>query len=54
MEFHDTPQGSKARVNAVLCKGDGLCCSKCPTRAIMLKHYTDEEIICQLDAALSD
>jgi heterodisulfide reductase subunit A len=54
VEFHDTPQGSKARVNPVLCKGDGLCCAKCPTHAIMLKHYTDEEVFCQIDAALSE
>jgi heterodisulfide reductase subunit A len=52
IEFHDTPQGKKARVNPVLCKGDGLCNTKCPTGAIFLKHYTDEEIFCQIDAAI--
>ena len=25
IEFYETPQGRKARVNPVLCKGDGLC-----------------------------
>ena len=54
IEFRDTPKGKKAWVNAVLCKGDGLCCAKCPTNAIVLKHYTDEEIFNQIDAALSD
>ncbi len=53
IEFHDTPQGKKARVNPILCKGDGLCCTKCPTHAIMLKHYTDEEVCLQIDAALA-
>jgi heterodisulfide reductase subunit A len=38
-------------VNAILCKGDGLCNAKCPTKAIRLKHYTDEEVFCQIDAA---
>jgi heterodisulfide reductase subunit A len=35
----------------VLCKGDGLCNEKCPTSAIVLKHFTDDEILCQIDAA---
>ena len=37
-----------------LCKGDGLCCSKCPTDAIVLRHFTNEEVMNQIDAALSD
>jgi heterodisulfide reductase subunit A len=52
IEFHDTPKGKKARVNPILCKGDGLCTAKCPTNAIMLKHYTDEEVFGQIDAAV--
>ena len=52
IEFYDTPQGKKARVNPVLCKGDGLCNTKCATRAITLKHFTDEEILSEIDAAL--
>jgi len=51
IEFHQTPNGKKATVNPILCKGDGLCTAKCPTRAISLKHYTDDEIFCQIDAA---
>jgi heterodisulfide reductase subunit A len=35
----------------VLCKGDGLCNTKCPTGAIILKHYLDEAILDQIDAA---
>ena len=53
IEFQDTAKGKKARVNPILCKGDGLCNAKCPTNAIILKHFTDEEIFCQIDAALS-
>jgi heterodisulfide reductase subunit A len=51
IELVDTPQGKKARVIPVLCKGDGLCNSKCPTGAISLKHYTDEQIFAEIDAA---
>jgi heterodisulfide reductase subunit A len=50
IEFRETRQGKKAVVNPVLCKGDGLCSAKCPTGAIQLKHFTDEEILAQIDA----
>jgi len=49
--FHETASGKKATVNSVLCKGDGLCNAVCPTSAISLKHYTDEELLGQIDAA---
>ena len=39
---------------AVLCKGDGLCNAKCPTGAIQLKHYTDEELLNQIKAGLQE
>jgi heterodisulfide reductase subunit A len=51
IEFYETPQGRKARVTPALCKGDGLCNSKCPTCAISLKHFIDDGIIAQIDAA---
>ena len=54
IEFYETPQGRKARVNPVLCKGDGLCNTKCATGAIVLKHYTDEAILDQIDAAIPE
>jgi heterodisulfide reductase subunit A len=52
IEFHDTPQGKKARINPVLCKGDGLCSAKCPAGAIYAKHFTDEEIFAAIDAVV--
>ena len=54
IEFRESRQGKKALVNPVLCKGDGLCNAKCPTGAIFLKHFTDEDILSQIDAAVSD
>jgi heterodisulfide reductase subunit A len=51
IEFRETRQGKKAVVNPVICKGDGLCNAKCPTGAIALKHFTDEELLSQIDAA---
>jgi heterodisulfide reductase subunit A len=54
MEFRETRQGKKAVVNPVICKGDGLCNAKCPTGAVFLKHFTDEELLSQIDAAVPD
>jgi heterodisulfide reductase subunit A len=51
IEFYETENGKKAMVNPILCKGDGLCNTVCPARAISLKHFTDAEIFCQIDAA---
>lgn len=53
IEFKDTAKGKKARVNPVLCKGDGVCNAKCPTNAIILKHFTDKELFSQIDAAVT-
>ncbi len=54
IDFHKTKKGKKAMVNPVLCKGDGLCNTKCPTGAIVLKHFTDEELFSQIDAAIPE
>jgi len=54
ISWEDTPDGRKAVVNPALCKGDGLCCSKCPTDAIVLQHFTNQAIEHQIDAALSE
>jgi heterodisulfide reductase subunit A len=54
IEFVETPRGRKARVNPVLCKGDGLCNTVCATSAIVLKHYTDEELLSEIDAAFPE
>jgi len=52
IEFRKTREGQKAVVNPVLCKGDGLCNAKCPTGAIFLKHFTDDDLLSQIDAAV--
>jgi len=52
IEFRKTREGQKAVVNPVLCKGDGLCNAMCPTGAIFLKHFTDEDLLSQIDAAV--
>lgn len=52
IEFVETPKGKKAWVNPILCKGDGVCNTKCATMAIQLKHFNDEELLCEIDAAV--
>jgi heterodisulfide reductase subunit A len=54
IEFRDTPKGKKAWVNPILCKGDGVCNAKCPTHAVVLKHFTDDEILSQIDAVAAE
>ena len=51
IQFRETAVGKKAIVNPILCKGDGLCNAKCPTNAIVLKHFTDDALLSQIDAA---
>ena len=47
-------KGKRVEVNPVLCKGDGLCNTKCPTGAISLKHYTDIEITSAIDVVIPE
>jgi heterodisulfide reductase subunit A len=54
IEFSDASQGTKAHVNPVICKGCGICNTVCPTAAIQLKHFNDEELLSQIDAAMGD
>jgi heterodisulfide reductase subunit A len=54
LEMRDTKQGKKVVINPVLCKGDGLCNAKCPTGAISLKHYTDEEVDAEIDVMVPE
>ncbi|MFC1593284.1 4Fe-4S dicluster domain-containing protein, partial [Candidatus Omnitrophota bacterium] len=51
--LQDTPEGLRAKVIFVLCKGCGICNSKCPTGAISLKHFNDEQILCQIETAFA-
>jgi heterodisulfide reductase subunit A len=42
----------KAEVNAALCHGCGTCVATCPAGAITALHFTDEEIVAQIDGLL--
>ncbi|MEM3725934.1 MAG: CoB--CoM heterodisulfide reductase iron-sulfur subunit A family protein [Candidatus Bathyarchaeia archaeon] len=43
-----------AHVIEALCKGCGVCGTACPTKAITLGHFTTEEILAQVRAALME
>jgi heterodisulfide reductase subunit A len=42
----------KAEINAALCHGCGTCVATCPAGAITALHFTDEEIVAQIDGLL--
>jgi len=42
----------KAEVNAALCHGCGTCVAACPSGAMVELHFTDEEIVAQIDGLL--
>ena len=46
-------EGRKAKIVEVLCKGCGTCAASCPRNAITMRHFTDEQIMAQIDALLS-
>ncbi|MFV2072017.1 MAG: FAD-dependent oxidoreductase [Thermoanaerobaculales bacterium] len=39
-----------AEINASLCKGCGTCASWCPSGAIAARHFTDRQVLAQIDA----
>ena len=43
----------KAEVNPALCTGCGTCVATCPSGAITALHFTDEEIVAQIDGLLT-
>jgi heterodisulfide reductase subunit A len=44
----------KAEVNAALCKGCGTCAATCPAGAITALHFTDQEIVAQIEGLLAE
>ena len=43
----------KAEINPALCQGCGTCVAACPSGAITALHFTDEEIVAQIDGLLA-
>ena len=41
-------------INEALCHGCGVCTAVCPRQAIGLSYYEDDQLICKIDALLSE
>jgi heterodisulfide reductase subunit A len=52
IEFDQQQQVS--RVNTALCKGCGTCVAACPAGAISGAHFTDDQILAEIEGALWD
>ncbi|GAB4253053.1 MAG: hypothetical protein Kow00122_10900 [Thermoleophilia bacterium] len=44
----------KPHVLEALCKGCGLCAADCPKECIQIVHYSDDQILAQIEAALEE
>lgn len=47
-------EDEKPHVIKALCKGCGLCAADCPKNAVSIVHYSDEQILAQVEAALEE
>jgi len=50
----DVREKTPAVVNTAACAGYGTCAAERPFGAIIMNHFTDDQIICQIDAILED
>jgi heterodisulfide reductase subunit A len=44
----------KSHTIAALCRGCGACAAECPRRAITMQHYTDDQVLAQIKAGLTE
>ena len=44
----------KSHTIAAICRGCGVCAADCPRRAITMQHFTDEQVLAQVKAALME
>jgi len=54
IEMTEVDGKSRAHILEALCKGCGVCGSACPTGAISMLHFTDDQVIAQVRAALKE
>ncbi len=50
IRVRETDQGDKAETIGPSCKGCGVCSASCPQKAITMKHFSDSELIAQIEA----
>ncbi len=49
ISFIEQDRNGVARVNEALCKGCGTCAAACPAEAITARHFTDQQILAQIE-----
>jgi len=47
-------EDAKSHTIAALCRGCGACAAECPRRAISMQHFTDEQVLAMVKAALTE
>jgi heterodisulfide reductase subunit A len=52
IRVRETDHGDKAETIAASCKGCGVCSASCPQKAITMKHFSDEELVAQIEALM--
>jgi heterodisulfide reductase subunit A len=50
IRLKSTPSGNKAENIPASCKGCGLCAASCPQQAITMHHFTDDEVMAEINA----
>ncbi len=49
--FFNEPKGV-SEINEALCKGCGLCASVCPSSAIIARHFTNEQVLAEMEGLM--
>ena len=50
IRVEETERGRIAKVIEASCKGCGMCGAGCPQRAISMRHFSDEQLVAQINA----
>jgi len=54
IEMEESSEKPVAKVLEALCKGCGVCGSSCPVKAITMGHFTNEQVLAQVKALLTE
>ena len=46
-------EGGKSKTIAAVCRGCGVCAADCPRHAISMRHYSDHQILAQVEAMMA-